>query len=176
MTTAPTQPIVTEEGTGLLRLAQLEAPRMQALPPLESLRVAAKRLDRSRQTRNELDTERAIRIWEGLLQGHCNLIDWFDSDGRRFIIAKLNTTKNGCSRGLTPRERDVALCAAEGESSKVTGYRLGISPSRVSVLLKAAMRKLGVRTKAQLVVMVHLLNGQSYAALAATPIGASNNV
>jgi DNA-binding CsgD family transcriptional regulator len=51
--------------------------------------------------------------------------------------------------------------AALGESSKLTGYRLGISPSRVSTLLRAAMRKLDVRTKAQLVVMVRVLVSQA---------------
>lgn len=85
-------------------------------------------------------------------------MDWFDSDGRRFIIARSNPRRHGSPRGLTDRERQVVLSAALGESSKLTGYQLGISPSRVSALLKTAMGKLGVRTKAQLVVMVRLLD------------------
>jgi DNA-binding CsgD family transcriptional regulator len=32
------------------------------------------------------------------------------------------------------------------------GYRLGLSKSRVSMLLRSAMRKLGVRTRSQLVI------------------------
>ena len=103
------------------------------------------------------------------------MVDWFDSDGRRFIIAKLDATKRGCARGLTNRERQVALSAALGESNKVTGYRLGISPSRVSALLKAAMRKLGVRTKVQLVVMVRILTSQSHGQPAMPSPGASHN-
>ena len=59
-------------------------------------------------------------------------------------------------------EHEVAVAAALGESSKLTGYRLGISPSRVSTLLKGVQRKLGVRTKAQLVVMVRLLDYQQH--------------
>lgn len=90
------------------------------------------------------------------------MVDWFDADGRRLVLLKLNPSKSSCGCGLTPREEQVALSAALGESSKVTGYQLGISPSRVSALLKAAMRKLGVRTKAQLVIMVRVLgNPQS---------------
>jgi len=38
-----------------------------------------------------------------------------------------------------------------GQTNKMIGYRLGLSRSRVSLLLRSAMRKLGVRTRAQLV-------------------------
>ncbi|MBW2552410.1 MAG: helix-turn-helix transcriptional regulator, partial [Deltaproteobacteria bacterium] len=41
--------------------------------------------------------------------------------------------------------------AALGESGKLIGYRLGISTSRVSAVLKDAMRKLRVHTQAELV-------------------------
>jgi DNA-binding CsgD family transcriptional regulator len=106
---------------------------------------------------------RSLELWDGLVQGQLRLVDWFDSDGRRFIIAKPSASRRGRSRGLTKREREVAECAARGESSKRTGYELGISPSRVSALLNAAMRKLGVRTKVQLVVMVRLLTARGAA-------------
>ena len=124
------------------------------------LREAARALDRTSEARQEVDAERAIWLWEGFVRGRSEVIDWFDSDGRRFVIARLRSETREGSRGLTDRERQVALRAACGESSKLTGYRLGISPSRVSALLKAAMRKLGVRSKVQLVVMVRLLRGE----------------
>ncbi len=116
------------------------------------------KLDESRALLRESDAARALRLWEELIAGRWSLVDWFDANGRRLIIAKLNPRKAASCRGLTKRERQVALCAALGESSKITGYRLGISPSRVSALLKATMRKLGVRTKVQLVIMVRVLN------------------
>jgi DNA-binding CsgD family transcriptional regulator len=171
------EPPLDEDSSGLVRLVRptpvQAAP--QAPPHSERLRAAARQLDRSREALDEAAADKAFGLWEGLVQGRWKLVDWFDSDGRRFIIAKLNTPTRGCPRGLTTRERQVALCAALGESSKLTGYRLGISPSRVSALLKAAMRKLGVRTKVQLVVMVRILSAQSRGALAIPSEGGSHN-
>jgi DNA-binding CsgD family transcriptional regulator len=117
------------------------------------------RADRARKTENCSDADHAFRLWEGLLSGGWTLVDWFDADGRRFVIARRCQTRLA-PRGLTAREREVALRAALGESSKATSYQLGISPSRVSTLLRAAMAKLGVRTKAQLVIMVRALRCQ----------------
>ena len=38
-----------------------------------------------------------------------------------------------------------------GDTNKMIAYRLGLSTSRVSLLLRNAMKKLGFRTRAQLV-------------------------
>ncbi len=125
-----------------------------------TLRQEALRLDRAEGARGTSETDRALLLWEGLVRGRLRLVDWFDADGRRLILIKPHSVTARCACGLTPREEQVAMSAALGESSKATGYRLGISPSRVSALLNASMRKLGVRTKAQLVVMVRVLDAQ----------------
>ena len=130
--------------------------------PLETLRQAARRLDGAGRALRETDTDRALLLWEGLVRGRLTLVDWFDANDRRFILVKLNDRQGSQPCGLTAREYEVAVAAALGESSKLTGYRLGISPSRVSTLLKGVQRKLGVRTKAQLVVMVRLLDNQRH--------------
>lgn len=137
----------------------------------ERLRDAAVSLDEAHRGLGEVDTERALLLWEGLLRGRVKLVDWFDSDGRRFVLVKLNNVEQRCGCGLTAREYQVAMSAALGESSKVTGYRLEISPSRVSALLKSSMRKLGVKTKAQLVMMVRVLGRESQ-----EPLTTSRNV
>jgi DNA-binding CsgD family transcriptional regulator len=149
---------IVDRDASRLRLVRPAPSAGKPLPPLELLRAAAMRLDQTRALLREADVDRAIRLWEELIAGRWSLVDWFDTSGRRFIIGKLNPRKAASGTGLTRRERQVALCAALGESSKIIGYRLGISPSRVSALLKAAMRKLGVRTKVQLVIMVRVLN------------------
>ncbi len=123
----------------------------------EALRDTALRLDRERPGLGQHETDRAPLLSEGLVHGRLRLVDWFDEDGRRFILVAPRKAKAGRARGLTAREEQVAMSAALGESSKLTGYRLGISPSRVSTLLRATMRKLDVRTKAQLVMMVRVL-------------------
>lgn len=115
------------------------------------IREAAMRVDRARGKLRRSDPEESLDIWHGLVRGRWSLVDWFDTDGRRFVLAKPNAPHLGDPRGLTERELQVATYAARGESSKIIGYRFGISRSRVSALLRSAMRKLGVKTHAQLV-------------------------
>lgn len=121
----------------------------------ERVRTSAVRADRAPGGRNpRTEAERALWLWKGLVRGRWGLSDWFDHDGRRYLLIRTDGKGGGRATGLTIREIEVTMSAALGESSKATGYRLGVSPSRVSALLKSAMKKLGVKTKAQLVVMV----------------------
>jgi len=117
----------------------------------ETIRDAAVRLDKARSKLREADPERALETWQGLVRGRWSLLDWFDTDGRRFVIAKPNAPSIGDPRGLTEREAQVVTYAALGESGKIIGYRFGLSTSTVSSLLMSAMRKLGVTSQAQLV-------------------------
>ncbi|MBW1905912.1 MAG: helix-turn-helix transcriptional regulator [Deltaproteobacteria bacterium] len=84
------------------------------------------------------------------MRGRWSLLDWFDTDGRRFVIAKPNAPNIGDPRGLTEREAQVVTYAALGETGKIIGYRFGLSTSTVSSLLLSAMHKLGVSSQAQL--------------------------
>ena len=117
----------------------------------EKLRDAARRVDQARASLRKKDPEEALRIWKGLVRGRWSLVDWFDTDGRRFVLAKPNPPNVRDPRGLTEREAQVATFASYGDSSKLISYRLGLSESHVSKTLKDARRKLGVKTKAQLV-------------------------
>ena len=54
-------------------------------------------------------------------------------------------------RGLTEQERQVVTYVPLGETNKLIAYRIGLSPGRVSILLKSAIHKLGVNTRTQLV-------------------------
>ena len=96
------------------------------------------------------DPDGALEIWKGLARGRWSLVDWFDTDGRRFVLAKPNLPNVGDPRGLTEHEALLATYAARGESGKILSYRFGISPQSVSKLLSSAKRKLGVRTQAEL--------------------------
>lgn len=116
-----------------------------------AIRDAAVRIDRARGRLRKRDPDQALDIWQGLVRGRWSLVDWFDTDGRRFVLAKANAPHLRDPRGLTEREAQVATYASLGESGKIIGYRFGLSTARVSALLKAAMHKLGVKTQAQLV-------------------------
>ncbi|MGB5221272.1 MAG: helix-turn-helix transcriptional regulator [Polyangiales bacterium] len=117
----------------------------------EKLREAARLVDKARGPLRKQDPKEALRLWEGLVRGKWSLVDWFDTDGRRFLVAKPNAPRIRDPRGLTEREAQVATYASLGETSKIIGYRLGLSPAYVSRLLHDAMRKLSVKTQAQLV-------------------------
>lgn len=105
----------------------------------------------------------ALDLWQGLVRGEWTAVDSFERDGRRFVLAKRNGGHRGHLRGLTPRELQVLTYAARGESHKATGYRLGLSAARVSSLLKSVMRKLGVRSQAQLVLLMRGLHQHAHA-------------
>lgn len=117
----------------------------------EILREAARRVDLARGALRREDPQRALETWSALVDGRWSLVDWFDTDGRRFILAMPNPPEIRDPRGLTEQERQVVMYAILGESGKLIGYRLGLSKSRVSGLLRSAMRKLGVSSRAALI-------------------------
>jgi len=116
----------------------------------KKLRDAALAVDRARGKMRETDPQRALEIWKALVRGRWSMVDWFDSDGRRFVLAIPNSPHVTDPRGLNERESQVVAYAMLGDTNKMIAYRLGLSTSRVSLLLRSAMRKLGVQTRAQL--------------------------
>jgi len=138
-------------------LSESSAPRDDGAE-LASIRIAAMRADREEHSGGRGDDpDEAREIWRALVRGRWSMVDWFDREGRRFVLARSNEPSAGDPRALTERELQVIDCAARGESGKVTGYTLGISQTRVSCLLRSAMRKLGVRTHAELVMRLSCL-------------------
>lgn len=127
---------------------------------LQALHEAAIRMDRARGPLRKNDTEEALEIWWALLRGRWSMVEWFDTDQRRYILAVPNAPSVVDPRGLTQRESQVVAYAALGESHKLIAYRLGISRSRTSIALNSAMRKLGVKTQPQLVAKLHAIRDQ----------------
>jgi DNA-binding CsgD family transcriptional regulator len=107
-----------------------------------ALRTAVRALDKARGPLRRRDPERATELWQALVAGRWSLLDHFDSDGRRFVIAHRNDAAVPDMRGLTLRERQVAAHAALGHSNKVIAYTLGLSVSTVGVHLTRARAKL----------------------------------
>ena len=123
----------------------------------KTLREAAVAVDRARGTLRKSDPDKALQIWKALVQGRWSTVDWFDTDGRRFVLAIPNPPDVVDPRRLTERERQVVACAAHGQTNKMIAYRLGLSKSRVSLLLRRAMRKMGAKTRVELVRWVRAL-------------------
>ena len=118
---------------------------------LATIREAAVRVDRARGKLRRDDPEKAMELWRAMISGRWSLVDWFDTDRRRFVLAKPNAPNLGDPRGLTEQEHQVVTYASRGESQKLIAYRLGLTSQRVSKLLHDVMHKLGVKTQAQLV-------------------------
>lgn len=73
----------------------------------------------------------------------------FDTGKRKKLLDRQQLVDKVSS--LTEREREVFHRVADGEMNKVIGFDLGISERTVEVHRSQAMKKLGVRTLAQLV-------------------------
>lgn len=127
----------------------------------EALRAAARRMDHARTQNGRADAARALREWNALVAGRWSLLDSFESDGRRYLVARRNDPRVGFPRGLSQRERQVAAYAARGHSNKFIAYALGLAPSTVSSHLSAAMRRLGARDRGELAALLCLECGES---------------
>ncbi|MGA3123070.1 MAG: LuxR C-terminal-related transcriptional regulator [Polyangiaceae bacterium] len=133
--------------TGTISHAEPSAQKPDAR---ESLRLAAKAIDRARSKMRSNEDE-ALDLWRALVAGRWSLVDQFDSDGRRFFVARKNEPDLADPRALTLRERQVLAYVAMGHSIKLIAYCLGVSSSSVSVTRRAAMRKVGLRSPADVV-------------------------
>jgi len=122
---------------------------------LEALREAALQVDRARGRMRESDPEQALELWKALVRGRWSTVDWFDSDGRRFVLGLPNAPNVTDPRGLTDREMQVVSYVLFGQTNKLIAYNLGLSKGRVSTLLRSAMRKIGVQTRSQLISRLH---------------------
>jgi DNA-binding CsgD family transcriptional regulator len=116
----------------------------------DTLRRAAKTIDRARSKARSNEDE-ALNLWQGLVAGRWSLIEQFDSDGRRFMVARRNDPQVADPRALGLRERQVLAYVAMGHPAKLIAYALGVSPSSVSTSRSTAMRKLGLKTTADIV-------------------------
>jgi DNA-binding CsgD family transcriptional regulator len=113
----------------------------------DSLRVAAKGIDRARGKARSRESE-ALDLWQGLVSGRWSLVDQFDSDGKRFVVAHKNDPAVNDPRALSIGERQVLAYTAMGRPLKLIAYALGLSEGTVSLRRSKAMRKLGLRTLA----------------------------
>ena len=94
--------------------------------------------------------EVGIRRWRPLTSARWSLVDVFERNGKRYVVAQENESVVPRMDLLTGRERQVVAYLAIGQSTKEAAYALGISDATVRVLLRRAVSKLGVRTRSEL--------------------------
>lgn len=115
----------------------------------EELEAMARAIDKARSKKTGRD-ESALEVWQGLVSGRWSLIEQFDQDGKRFVLAHRNPESVTDPRGLTSMEARVAGLAVRGYSNKLIAYHLGVSEGTVSSHLARAMVKLKVENRSQL--------------------------
>jgi DNA-binding NarL/FixJ family response regulator len=76
---------------------------------------------------------------------------FFSNQVSETLLDKFNSGVTGHSTGLTPREREIVQLIAEGSSNKMIARTLDISVKTVETHRSASMRKLSIRSTAQLV-------------------------
>lgn len=120
-------------------------------PVLEKLRAYAKDVDKARGRMRHEAPEEALALWRGLCDGEWTLVDHFDSDGRRYLVARHNEPDVRALHALTRREQQVVAFVAQGHSDKIVSYELGIAEPTVQGHLRSAMQKMGITSRTELV-------------------------
>jgi DNA-binding NarL/FixJ family response regulator len=116
-----------------------------AARPAATLRAAASAVVRQRPTPGRV---RSVALWNAFWTGDWFLVDHFDDDGRRFLVAR-RYGRSG-RQGLSSRQWQVAVLVAGGYANKQIAHELGLAESTVATYLAQAMAKLGVRSRMEL--------------------------
>lgn len=142
------------------RVEHVESHEARTRDARDRLRDAAIAIDRARGRLRRIDPDVALGQWMGLVDGRWSLVDKFDHDGKRYVLARRNEPLAPGLEVLTERERAISAYAALGHHNKLIAYDLGIAHSTVRVLLARAAAKLGARTRAELVERVRAEAGR----------------
>jgi DNA-binding CsgD family transcriptional regulator len=132
------------------RIAHLESSEVDR-SQRQSLSEATHAIDKARGKLRRLDPERALVLWQGLVDGRWTLVDHIDHDGRRYVFAKRNPPDARPWHTLSQDETSVVIYAAHGQSHKTIAYELGVSVAAVGHRLARAARKVGVGSRLELV-------------------------
>ncbi len=118
---------------------------------VRSLERAARVLTRARS--QSLSENEAVQTWHALWSGRWTLVDREERDGRCYLVAKRNEPQVSEPRALSLRERQVLSYIQMGHAQKLIAFELGLTPSTVAGHLASGMRKLGVGSVPELVML-----------------------
>jgi DNA-binding CsgD family transcriptional regulator len=130
--------------SGKVEHAEGDARRADMLTALEQ---AARDIESARGKLRHSEPIEALDAWKGRVAARWTLVDRFERDGKRYIVASENEPSVASSHDLSSRERQVIASAALGRTNKEIAYDLGLADSTVRVLLARAAKKLGVRNR-----------------------------
>jgi DNA-binding NarL/FixJ family response regulator len=149
------EPHAVFDPAGKSRHARGQASERDAL---QALRLAVRNREKARTKRRRSDADEPLRLWKAMVSGRWSLLDRFESDGRRFVVAMENENVPSDPRALTPREEQAAQLAGCGASNGRIAYALGVTAECVSAHLHAALRKLRCASRRDLIRMMSQSN------------------
>jgi DNA-binding CsgD family transcriptional regulator len=114
-----------------------------------ALREAADAFDRASRRLDEHDPGNARSQWHALVSGRWTLVDHYEIDGRRILIARRARHEAAISK-LPSRTRQVLAYRAMGQALKFIALELDMSTSTVHRELKRGMAALGLRSSVEL--------------------------
>jgi DNA-binding NarL/FixJ family response regulator len=113
----------------------------------ERLRQAVMQSEHARGPLLRQDPVQALSLWEALVEGRWSLVDSFDSDGGRLVVALENVPGMRDPRGLTATQRHIGEALGKGHRAKAISYDLGVSVSAVNNAVDEIKHKLGLRSR-----------------------------
>jgi DNA-binding CsgD family transcriptional regulator len=118
---------------------------------LANLRICVASLAKARGPLRSSKPESALAAWPCLASGRWSLVDVRQPDGQDRLAALPNRPATLGPEGVSRREREIVAFAAMGHDSKMIAYNLGLPSRLVDILSARAARKLGLRSRRQLV-------------------------
>ncbi|HEX6839704.1 MAG TPA: LuxR C-terminal-related transcriptional regulator [Polyangia bacterium] len=117
----------------------------------EALSQAVRAVENARRNVRRIDAGEAVGAWKVLVSTRWSLVDHFESDGNRYVLARRNDVPLRGYGSLTEREHQAVCRALLGHTNKLIAYDMGISASTVGVLLHRAARKLDAKSRGDLI-------------------------
>jgi DNA-binding NarL/FixJ family response regulator len=90
-------------------------------------------------------------VWEEVTRGALAIVDWYDENGRRYLVTRPNRARGSA---LTERQKRVLALRSAGSSLKVVAFELGVSLSTAARDLERAMASLGLESQGDLVAVL----------------------
>lgn len=115
-----------------------------------NLRAAAERASAPTDG-SEHDRAEALGLWRSLFHGQCFIVARFDCERRRLFVARYHDPNPRPPSPLRDRERELVNLLALGHSIKLCCYELELAQSSASELASSALRKMGIRSRTELV-------------------------
>jgi len=113
----------------------------------ERIRNGASTGDSARSGQRRRRGAETLDAWHPVTAGRLTIVDRFEENGQRYVVAREDETGAAGFDALTDRERQVVVKAALGSSNKEIAGALGISEATVRVLMARGAHRLGVHTR-----------------------------